>query len=93
MVIGCDVICLVISEPNTNFDVDPSGKVFLKQQSPAQTIWSFSTGSPMHSLYQAPLSANNNTENPTEISRPHIIVEYLNNSKAATTVDGYHNWV
>jgi serine/threonine-protein kinase/endoribonuclease IRE1 len=79
------------TEPNTKLVVDRDGKVFLKQQPKETPYWSFSTGSPMHSLYQAP--ANNNTENATEITRPHIIVEYLNNSKAATTVDGYHNWV
>lgn len=78
------------TEPNTKLVVDRDGKVFLKQQPKETPYWSFSTGSPMHSLYQAP--ANNNTENATEITRPHIIVEYLNNSKAATTVDGYHNW-
>ncbi|XP_010467524.1 PREDICTED: serine/threonine-protein kinase/endoribonuclease IRE1a [Camelina sativa] len=79
------------TEPNTNFVVDRDGKVSLKQQASKQTIWSFSTGSPLYSLYQAPLGANNNTENATEISRPLIIVDYVDSSTAAT-VDGYHNW-
>lgn len=67
---GCDVIYLLISEltePNTELVVDHDGKISLKQQL-GKTIWSFSTGSPIHSLYLAPLNAVNDTENATDIS-------------------------
>lgn len=88
MVTGCDVICFLISEPNTNFDVDPAGKVFLKQQSPEQTIWSFSTGSPTQSPYLAPLSAVNNTQNATEMHKVHDGVTLESKTTTAYLVDG-----
>lgn len=40
----------------------------LKQQQLGKTLWSFPTGSPIHSLYLAPLNAVSNTENATDIS-------------------------
>lgn len=88
--------CVLISEltePNTELVVDRSGKVSLIMQSTEKPIWSFSSGSPIHSSYQAPPSAVNNTENATETSSA-FIVEYMDKSEAATTADNrYTRWV
>ncbi|KAL1225547.1 Serine/threonine-protein kinase/endoribonuclease IRE1a [Cardamine amara subsp. amara] len=56
-----------LTEPNTELVVHNDGKVSLKQQL-GKTIWSFSTGSPIYSLYLAPLNDVNNTENATDIT-------------------------
>lgn len=103
MVTGCDVIYLLISErtdpnteltePNTELVADHSGNVFLIRQPIKKPIWSFSTGSPIHSSYQAPLSAENNTENATELSSRALVVEYMDNSKPTTVDDRYTIWV
>uniref|UniRef100_A0A1J3D3U9 non-specific serine/threonine protein kinase n=1 Tax=Noccaea caerulescens TaxID=107243 RepID=A0A1J3D3U9_NOCCA len=83
-----------LTEPNTELVVDRSGKVSLIMQSTEKPIWSFSSGSPIHSSYQAPPSAVNKTENATETSSA-FIVEYMDKSEATstTTADNrYTRW-
>ncbi|CAN6982885.1 unnamed protein product [Brassica oleracea var. botrytis] len=75
-------------EPNTELVVDLSGKVSLIMHPSNKPIWSFSSGSPIHSSYQAPLSVVNNTDNATEISKA-FVVEYIDNSEVTTVDDGY----
>ncbi|KAJ4876875.1 Serine/threonine-protein kinase/endoribonuclease IRE1a [Raphanus sativus] len=76
-------------EPNTELVVDLSGKVSLIMQPSRKPIWSFSSGSPIHSSYQAPLlNVVNNTGNATEIISKAFVVEYIDdNSDVSTMVD------
>ncbi|KAJ0265379.1 Serine/threonine-protein kinase/endoribonuclease IRE1a [Hirschfeldia incana] len=78
-------------EANTELVVDLSGKVSLIMQPSRKPIWSFSSGSPIHSSYQAPLlSVVNNTGNATEIISKAFVVEYIDNNSDVTMVDdGY----
>ncbi|KAJ4897073.1 Serine/threonine-protein kinase/endoribonuclease IRE1a [Raphanus sativus] len=73
-------------EPNTELVVDLSGKVSLIMHPSNKPIWSFSSGSPIHSSYQAPLTVVNNTDNATELSKP-FVIEYIENSEVVTTAD------
>ncbi|CAH8361758.1 unnamed protein product [Eruca vesicaria subsp. sativa] len=75
-------------EANTELVVDLSGKVSLLMHPSRKPIWSFSSGSPLHSSYQAPLSVVNNTGNATEISKA-FVVEYIDNSDVTMVDDGY----
>ncbi|KAJ0241909.1 Serine/threonine-protein kinase/endoribonuclease IRE1a [Hirschfeldia incana] len=77
-------------EPNTELVVDLSGKVSLIMHPSNKPIWSFSSGSPIHSSYQAPLSVVNNTDNnATELSKA-FVVEYIDTkAEVATVDDGY----
>lgn len=80
---------LISEEPNTELVVDLSGKVSLIMQPSRKPIWSFSSGSPIHSSYQAPLlNVVNNTGNATEIISKAFVVEYIDdNSDVSTMVD------
>ncbi|CAN8271260.1 unnamed protein product [Cochlearia groenlandica] len=78
-------------KPNTELVVDLAGKVYLTVEPTKKPIWSFSTGSPIHSSYQAPLSVVNNTKNSTEISSRAFVVEYIGNSEVTTTTTTNHD--
>lgn len=89
LVVMCLLSFVISEEPNTELVVDLSGKVSLIMHPSNKPIWSFSSGSPIHSSYQAPLSVVNNTENATEISKA-FVVEYIDNySEVTPTDDGY----